>query len=306
VPILSGDTTQRALQNWDNYPMSSINAYLRLSRTNRSFNVHLLYILPCWWGITCAAPGTLNLQLLLLFAIGATVIRGAGCTFNDLIDRNIDAQVARTKTRPLATGELSPAQAFVFFCLQGLAGLAILVFFLPMRCWPLSLVQLALLLLYPFMKRITYWPQLILGIGINFGIIFGAIAVAPYEAINWPAIISLYGAAIAWTMGYDTIYALQDKEDDLKIGVKSTAIRFGDHLKVALGISYSVMFALLVNVGYWAKGGLIYYSILGLGMGITAVQVFLLNPTDGTHCQKIFSNPYLGWFVWVALLILGY
>ncbi len=283
---------------------SSVNAYIRLTRLDRPIGVLLLYILPCWWGITFAAPDSLNLKFLFLFAIGATLIRGAGCTFNDLVDRDIDAQVARTKTRPLATGELSPRQAFIFFCLQCLGGLAILVFFLPPRCWPLSLVELTLLALYPFMKRITYWPQLILGFAMNFGVIFGAVAVAPYEAINWVPLLSLYGAGIAWTMGYDTIYALQDKEDDLKIGVKSTAIRFGDHIKHALGISYGIMFSLLMVVGYGVKAGIAYYGILGVGILITTIQVVYLNPTNPSQCQKIFANPYLGWLIWGALLSL--
>src|SRR5262245_49679905 len=129
--------TPRALPKWDSHVVSHpVNAYLRLTRLDRPLGILLLYILPCWWGITLAAPYTLNLKFLLLFALGATIIRGAGCTFNDLIDRDIDAQVTRTKARPLASRELSPHQAMMFFCLQGLGGLAILLF-LPPRCWPL-------------------------------------------------------------------------------------------------------------------------------------------------------------------------
>jgi 4-hydroxybenzoate polyprenyltransferase len=280
-----------------------VKAYISLSRLDRPIGVLLLYILPCWWGITFAAPGALNLKLLMLFAIGATIIRGAGCTFNDWIDQDIDRHVARTKMRPLARGELSSHQALFFFFFQCLAGLAILVFFLPQRSWSLSLVELALFASYPFMKRITYWPQLILGFAINFGVIFGAVASAPYEAIHWPALLSLYGAGIAWTMGYDTIYALQDKDDDLKIGVKSTAIRFGNHIKSALVVSYSVMFSLLMNVGYLTGASLYYYSIITVGILITLRQIYYLNPTNTTMCQKIFANPYLGWVIWGALLV---
>lgn len=281
-----------------------VNTYLQLSRLDRPIGVLLLYLLPCWWGITLAAPDAFNLKLLLLFAAGVTIIRGAGCTFNDLIDRDFDAQVARTKRRPLASGAISPFHAVIFFCLQGVVGLFILFFFLPQRCWPLSLVQLALMTLYPFMKRITYWPQIVLGFAMNFGVIFGAVAVAPYEAINWPAVLSLYGAGIAWTIGYDTIYALQDKEDDLKIGVKSTAIRFGTHIKPAVTLFYTMMFALLANVGYLAGGGKAYFTFLVLGILMVMRQVYDLNPANPAQCQKIFANPYLGWLVWSALLTL--
>lgn len=279
-----------------------MNAYLRLSRLHRPIGI-LLLMLPCWWGVALAAPHTLNIMLLLLFALGAIVMRSAGCTFNDLIDRDIDRHVSRTKVRPLAKNEISPRHAMIYFFLQCLGGLAVLVC-LPVRCWPLSLVGLTLLALYPFMKRITHWPQLILGFAFNLGVIFGAVAVLSYGAINWPATLSLYGAGIAWTMGYDTIYALQDKEDDLKIGVKSTAIRFGEHVKIALSISYGTMFVLLVNVGYWAGGGVIYYSILGLCAFITAVLLFRLNSANTADCLKAFNaNPYLGWLVWGALLV---
>lgn len=231
-------------------------------------------------------------------------MRSAGCTFNDLIDRDIDTKVSRTKMRPIASGEISFHQALIFFGIQCLGGLAVLLA-LPFRCWPLSLVGLALLALYPFMKRITHWPQLILGFAFNWGVIFGAAATVPYEALNWPAILSLYGAGIAWTIGYDTIYALQDKEDDLKIGVKSTAIRFGNYVKPALGICYGIMFALLGCVGYWMNGDVVYYGLIGLGMLVTAFSLFRLNPNDTNDCQNAFNaNPYLGWLVWGALLTL--
>ncbi|MGV8949101.1 MAG: 4-hydroxybenzoate octaprenyltransferase [Candidatus Paracaedibacter sp.] len=284
-----------------------MNAYIRLSRLHRPIGIVLL-MLPCWWGVTLASSFTishsLNLYFLLLFALGSLFMRGAGCTFNDLIDRNIDAKVARTKMRPLANGEISSRQALIFFGAQCLGGLGVLMA-LPLRCWPLSLVGLALLALYPFMKRITHWPQFILGFAFNLGVIFGAVAVAPYQELNWIAILSLYGAGIAWTMGYDTIYALQDIADDLKIGVKSTAIQFGNHVKLALSISYGIMFALLGNVGYLATGGIAYFWLMGFGVLVTMYRLYLLNPHDTNDCQKAFNaNAYLGWLVWGALLTL--
>ena len=231
-------------------------------------------------------------------------MRGAGCTFNDLIDRDIDAKVNRTKMRPLANKEISPRQALIFFGLQCLGGLTVLLA-LPPRCWPLSLVGLALLGIYPFMKRLTHWPQLVLGLAFNLGVFFGTVAVASYETLNWPAVLGLYGAGIAWTMGYDTIYALQDKEDDLKIGVKSTAIHFGSYVKPALSVCYGIMFALLGGVGYLTKGGLVYYGLIGLSIFVTYYGLFQLNPNDTNDCQKAFqANSYLGWLVWGALLTL--
>lgn len=284
--------------------MNFVNPYIRLTRLDRPFGILMLYIFPCWWGITLASPHGFNLSLLLLFALGATFIRGAGCTFNDLMDRDIDRQVARTKTRPLASGEISPFHAFAFFCLQGMAGLMVLLY-LPARCWPLSLVQLGFLVIYPLMKRITYWPQLILGFAINFGVIFGAVAAMPYEALNWPAVLSLYGVGIVWTVGYDTIYALQDKEDDLKIGVKSTAIRFGENVKGSLFALYGLMFALLAFVGYGAKGNVAYGCLIAASAFVTAIQLHRFDPNKSTDYSKMFqANAYLGGLIWVALLCL--
>lgn len=279
-----------------------MNGYLRLARLHHPVGIFLL-MLPCWWGVALAAPRTLNLKLLLLFAGGATLMRGAGCTFNDLIDQDIDRQVSRTKMRPLANGELSSRQALIFFLFQCWGGLVVL-FYLPARCWPLGLVGLGLLVLYPFMKRITYWPQLLLGSAFNLGVIFGVVAVLPYEAINWPVTLGLYGAGIAWTLAYDTIYALQDKEDDLKIGVKSTAIRFGDHVKIALTALYGLMFALLAYVGYENQGSSLYYALMGAGALATAIRLYRFHPANPSECRKAFhANPYLGWLVWGALLI---
>lgn len=263
-----------------------------------------MILLPCWWGVTLADPSAWNLKLLLLFALGATVMRGAGCTFNDWVDQDIDRQVSRTRDRPLAKGELSSHQVFRFFAFQCLVGLVV-VLNLPKRCWPLSLIGLALLGIYPFMKRLIYWPQLILGLAFNFGVIFGAVAVLSYAAIDWPLILSLYGAGIAWTLGYDTLYALQDKEDDLKIGVKSTAIYFGDHIKSALVIIYGVMFGMLTFVGYQASGGVLYYGLIGLGALAKGLYLMRLNPTRPKDCLKAFrANMILGWLVWLALLVL--
>lgn len=277
-----------------------MNAYLRLSRLHRPVGI-LLLMLPCWWGVALADPHAWNFRLLALFALGAIVMRGAGCILNDVIDRDIDRQVTRTKGRPLATGDLSLRQAMVSFVLHCLGGLVVLLM-LPPRCWPISIVGLFLLALYPFMKRITHWPQAVLGLAFNLGVIFGVIAVTPYELMNWLTVISLYGAGIAWSIGYDTLYAFQDKKDDLKIGVKSTAIRFGEYGRSALMVTYAFMFLLLISVGYWAGGSVFYYSLIAIAAFVTFSYLTRLDPGDPTACQKAFNlNPLLGCLIWGAL-----
>jgi 4-hydroxybenzoate polyprenyl transferase len=261
-------------------------------------------MLPCWWGVTLANPQELNIKLFFLFALGALFMRSAGCVFNDLIDKNIDKHVTRTKMRPLASGELSSQKALLFFCLLCLGGLAVLLS-LPIRCWPIGIIGLLLLAIYPFMKCITYWPQVVLGFAFNLGVIFGAVAVLPYESINWPATLCLYGAGIAWTVAYDTIYALQDIEDDLKIGVKSTAIRFGNHVKMALYLSYGMMFALISIAGHLSNAREMYYAIIFSVALISFIILYPLDISKPSDCLKLFNaNPYLGWMVWAALLAL--
>jgi 4-hydroxybenzoate polyprenyl transferase len=280
-----------------------MHAYFRLSRLHRPVGI-LLLMLPCWWGVAQADPQSWNFKLLALFALGSIFMRGAGCILNDLIDRDIDRQVTRTKSRPLVTGELSLHQAFVSFALHCLGGLAVLLM-LPPQCWPISIIGLFLLILYPFMKRVTHWPQAVLGLAFNLGIIFAAVAITPYDSINWSAVLSLYGAGIAWSIGYDTLYAFQDKEDDLKIGVKSTAIRFGNHGQAALMVIYILMFLLLANVGYWANGKALYYSLITVAAVATLGYLRFLDITDPDACQKAFNcNPFLGGFIWIALEIL--
>ena len=292
-------TIPSVLLKWDN-PM---NAYLRLSRLHRPVGI-LLLMLPCWWGVAQADPKSWNFRLLVLFAVGSLLMRGAGCILNDLIDRDIDRQVTRTKNRPLATGELSLYQALVSFGFHCLGGLAILLM-LPPRCWPISLVGLLLLILYPFMKRLTHWPQAVLGLAFNLGVIFAAVAITPYESVNWLAVMSLYGAGIAWSIGYDTLYAFQDKEDDLKIGVKSTAIWFGNHGQVALMVTYALMFLLLASVGHWMNGSTLYYSLITIAALATFGYLKFLDTTAPNACQQAFNlNPLLGGVIWVALLTL--
>ena len=197
--------------------------YLRLARLDRLIGVWLL-LLPCWWGLALAGAGVTEMRLFILFAIGAVIMRAAGCTINDMADRKFDVQVARTATRPLASGEVSMARAGVFLALLLAAGLALLTAFNAMT-FVLALAALPLVALYPFMKRITWCPQAFLGLTFNWGALLGWTALrGELES----AALALYGGAALWTLGYDTIYAHQDKEDDALVGVRSTARLLGD------------------------------------------------------------------------------
>ena len=213
--------------NWvDRHAPDFAKPYLRLMRADRPIGTWLL-LWPCWWSAALAwkAAGTRipDLWLLLLFAIGATVMRGAGCVYNDIADRDFDAQVARTRSRPIPSGQVSITQAAIFMVALCLIGLAVLLQFNRFAII-LGMASLGIVALYPFMKRITYWPQTVLGLAFSWGALMGWAEV--FGRLDAPALL-LYAASIAWTVGYDTIYAHQDKEDDALVGLKSTALKFG-------------------------------------------------------------------------------
>src|SRR3990170_6376909 len=224
-----GDASDIPRHGWiDRRAPVGLRPYLRLMRADRPIGTWLL-LFPCWWAVALATPagGAPDARLLVLFALGAVVMRGAGCTYNDIVDRDIDARVARTAARPIPSGAVSVRQAWVFLALQLAIGLAILLALAPLAIL-LGVVSLALIAAYPFMKRITYWPQVFLGLTFNWGALMGwAAATGSLEA----SALALYAAGVAWTLVYDTIYAHQDKEDDALIGVKSTALKFGARTK---------------------------------------------------------------------------
>lgn len=272
--------------------------YIRLGRYDRPIGIWLL-MLPCWWGVTLATPANHipSPYLLVLFAMGAAVMRGAGCTLNDLIDRDLDAQVKRTKNRPLASGQLSTQQALAFFCFQSLVGLAVLLQ-LPIPCWEIGLVGLALLIIYPFMKRITDWPQAILGLTFNIGLFMGAASVVGSFHLDWIPLIYLYLAGIFWTITYDTIYALQDVQDDLKVGIKSTALLFGQYLKLVLSGTYALMLLFLILSN---KINVLVLILLALSMGWI---LWTLNPKSAPNCLERFkANQWIGWLIFLGLLV---
>ena len=204
----------------DRYVPGRARPYARLMRLDRPIGTWLL-LFPCWWAIALAWRGWQDAWLFVLFGVGAMVMRGAGCTYNDICDKDFDAQVARTADRPLPAGEVSVPQAWAFLGLQLLVGLAILLALPPFAVW-VGAASLVLVFTYPLMKRVTFWPQLFLGFAFNWGALLGWAAIRP--SLTLPPLL-LYAGGIFWTLGYDTIYAHQDKRDDPKAGVKSTALR---------------------------------------------------------------------------------
>ncbi len=213
--------------------------YLRLSRFDRPIGSWLL-LMPCWWSaaLACGIAGDLRTLpwLVALFFVGAFVMRGAGCTWNDITDRDLDGQVERTRSRPIPSGQVTVAQAFAFLVLQALVGLAVLLQFNAFAVMT-GIASLAIVVVYPFMKRITYWPQIVLGLAFSWGALMGFAVV--FGRLG-PAAVVLYAGSIAWVIGYDTIYAHQDREDDALIGIKSTALLFAERTKPALTFFYAL------------------------------------------------------------------
>ncbi len=281
-----------------------VRPYLRLARIDRPIGTWLL-LFPCWWSLSLAASaGTrpLDLRLIGLFALGALVMRGAGCTYNDIVDRDIDARVARTAGRPIPSGQVSRARAVAFLAALLAIGLAVLLQLNDVAV-VLGLASIALVLAYPFMKRVTYWPQAWLGLAFNWGALLGWAAAT--GGVGAPA-LWLYGAGIAWTLGYDTIYAHQDKEDDALVGVKSTALRLGANTKPWL-----VVFFGLAVAGFGAAGGaagLSWPFYLGLA-GVAAQfvwQVASLDIDDPAGCLTRFkSNRHAGWILLAGIVAAG-
>lgn len=229
LPEQQGQVSDAVKGNWvDTLAPEWTRPYLRLSRADRPIGTWLL-LLPCWWGVLLAALhggdfGRFDIWIIVACAAGAWLMRGAGCTWNDITDRKIDAQVERTRSRPIPSGQVSVKGAVVWMALQSLVAFAILLTFNRYTIL-LGISSLALVAIYPFAKRFTWWPQVFLGLAFNWGALLAWAAHA--GQLHWPAVL-LYLAGIAWTLFYDTIYAFQDTEDDALIGVKSTARLFGD------------------------------------------------------------------------------
>lgn len=290
--------------NWvDRFMPRPWRPYARLMRLDRPIGLWLLLI-PCWWGLALAqiaqGGGLPNLWYGLLFLVGALIMRGAGCTLNDLADRDFDAQVARTRSRPIPSGQVSVKAALAFLILQCLAGLAILLQF----NWPtvvLGAASLVLVAIYPFMKRFTYWPQVFLGLAFNWGALVGWSAI--HGEIAWPAVL-LYLGGISWTLAYDTIYAHQDKEDDVLIGVKSTALKLGT-ASVTWIAGFFILALALIEASLWlAQAGLLAHMGVAAAALHAAWQIARLDIDNPQNCLKLFrSNRDLGLLLLLGLLL---
>src|SRR5205823_9124774 len=249
---MSGATARvaDATGNWvDTHAPSWSRPYLRLSRFDRPIGSWLL-LMPCWWSAALAAGMAHDVSRLpltiILFFIGAFVMRGAGCTWNDITDRDLDAKVERTRSRPLPSGQVSAKQALAFLVAQALIGLVVLLQFNRFAILT-GIASLVIVAIYPFMKRVTWWPQIVLGLAFSWGALMGFAVI--FARIDLVALV-LYAGSIAWVIGYDTIYAHQDAEDDALIGVKSTALLFGEKTKPALAVFYGLAVA-LIGVALW-------------------------------------------------------
>jgi 4-hydroxybenzoate polyprenyltransferase len=276
--------------------------YLRLSRFDRPIGSWLL-LMPCWWSAALAAAVSGHIKSLpltiVLFFIGAFVMRGAGCAWNDITDRDLDAKVERTRSRPIPAGQISVTQALIFLVAQALIGLAVLLQFNRFATLT-GVASLLIVAIYPFMKRITWWPQVVLGLAFSWGALMGF--AAEFSRIDATA-LALYAGSIAWVIGYDTIYAHQDVEDDALIGIKSTARLFGARTRPALVFFYSLA-VVLIGVALWLAAAR-WPAWIGLAAFAAHLiwQITRLDTGNSALCLRVFkSNRDAGLLLFAGLL----
>lgn len=288
-------------QNWvDKYAPLNVQPYFKLSRLDRPIGTWLL-LYPCWWALALAAdPGTYpDPVLFILFAIGALVMRGAGCTINDLADRDIDDKVERTRKRPIPSGQVTVRQAFLWLGFQCAIGLIILLQLNTFAIF-VGLFSLIFVVIYPFAKRFTYWPQFFLGLAFNYGAWLGWAAVKGDVGI---ISVILYAGGICWTLGYDTIYAHQDKEDDALIGVKSTALKFGAQTINWVTGFYTLTLAAIIACGILLNLSLLFYVLMCAAAAHLIWQLRTLEIDNGDRCLMLFkSNKIFGAIVLFAIV----
>ncbi|KAM5534269.1 hypothetical protein V8D89_010879 [Ganoderma adspersum] len=289
---------------WVDRLPKSIRPYLYLTRIDKPIGTLLLYY-PCTWSITMAAyaletPFTTPLTFLSLFGLGALVMRGAGCTINDMWDRNLDKGVERTKTRPLAAGELTSTQAVTFLGLQLTAGLGVLTQ-LNWYSILLGASSLSVVTIYPFMKRVTHWPQAVLGLAFNWGALLGWSAVA--GVTNWSVCLPLYAGGICWTLVYDTVYAHQDKSDDVTMGIRSTALLFGERTRPVLAALSASSMSFITYAGFLNDQGPLFYGGVALATAQLARVVWRTDFDDRPSCWKGFVGcGWSGFWIWMGTL----
>ena len=268
--------------------MEKFQIFIQLTRLNKPIGFLLLFW-PCVWGLTLAyyysGETTLYLKYIILFFLGSVLMRSAGCIFNDIVDKEFDKKVQRTKERPIASGKISVADAFIYVILICLIALLILLQF-NLLTIILGMSSMILAFAYPFMKRITYWPQLFLGLTFNWGIIMGWTSIA--NSISIEPII-LYLAAIFWTLGYDTIYGLQDIHDDEIIGIKSTSIKFKNNVKVFVGTCYSLCVLCILILGLLMEIDKYILPLSAFFIISLIYQIKIFKPNDPKSCHFSFK-----------------
>jgi 4-hydroxybenzoate polyprenyltransferase len=287
---------------FDRFAPQWVMPYGRLARWDRPIGWWLL-LWPCWFSLALAALAdpavTFSFVYAGLFWIGAVAMRGAGCTFNDLVDQDFDAQVARTRSRPLPSGQVSRSQAWVFLALQALVGLFVLLAFNQMTII-VGFCSLVVVAIYPFMKRITYVPQLFLGLAFSWGALLGWTAI--YGVLGLPAVL-LYAACICWTIGYDTFYAHQDKEDDILIGVKSTALLFAEH-SIAIVAGFYLATIALLAAAFWAAQvpSVAFVALAGFALMLVK-QLITVDIDDPNSCLMAFQQNHRAAIVLFGFMI---
>jgi 4-hydroxybenzoate polyprenyltransferase len=290
--------------NWvDTLAPSWARPYLRLARADRPIGAWLL-LLPCWWsaGLAAVAAGHAypSPWHVALFFVGAFVMRGAGCTWNDLVDRDIDARVDRTRSRPIPSGQVSVPAAIAFLVLQALVGLLVLIQFNRFAIG-VGVASLGVVAIYPFMKRFTYWPQIFLGLAFSWGALMGW--AGERGALELPALL-LYAGSIAWVIHYDTIYAHQDREDDALVGLKSTALLFGANTKPMLALFSAVAVVLIAAAGVTTHAGVVFALGLFVFAAHLAWQIVRIDIDDPESCLRMFrSNRDAGLILFAALVL---
>lgn len=298
----AGQVADAVAGHWaDHWAPRGWRPYLRLARIERPIGWWLL-VLPCWWSAALAATADDRLfpdpVHLLLFLIGAVAMRGAGSTYNDIADRDLDGRVERTRSRPLPSGQIGTRAAAAFLVAQALVGLCVLLQFNGTAIL-VGIASLAPVAIYPFMKRVMPMPQAVLGLAFSWGALMGWVAL--FGRLDPPA-FWLYAGTIAWVIGYDTIYAVQDIEDDELAGISSSARLFGSRLITAVGVCYAAAVLLMVPALWFAGAGLLGWLGLALFAGHLARQVMRLEPRDGLSALKLFrSNRNAGLILFAGL-----
>jgi 4-hydroxybenzoate polyprenyltransferase len=275
--------------------------FILLARFDRPIGWWLLFW-PCAWGLALAGGGFARFDLMLWMLLGAVAMRGAGCVYNDIVDRDLDAQVERTRGRPLASGAVSSKAAWAWLLVLCAVGFVVLLR-LPLIAAVIALGSLALVAAYPFMKRITWWPQAWLGLVFSWGALVGWAAFAREIA---PPMLWLYAGTIAWVVGYDTIYALQDREDDALAGIRSSALRLGRRVRVGIAFFYAVALIGWSVAIWWVRPEPLAFIALVPAAFHLAWQVLTLRQEDAEDAlAKFRSNRFAGLLVFLACLTVG-